>query len=632
MSVYVSTEFHKNGVTKISDSWAEHFSLLWDGWLPAGTASPRPPSALEIHRDSADHDWRYYTQAQIDANAFGGGAHDHDELQDQITGLTATKASVGHGHTIGEVADLQSSLAGLQAQIDSGAGGSGGTGPQGPQGPAGPAGPEGDSAYEVAVAAGFAGTETAWLASLIGPQGARGPTGAAGSDGFDGPQGPVGPTGPIGPSAYESAIAEGFVGTLEQWLDSLVGPAGPQGPQGESAPDATTTARGIVQLAGDLAGTATAPKVAKIQGVSIPTGAPSAGQVLQASSTSAAVWATLSSGTGVPWLVHPANGSVDIGPLINSALATYGAAWVAPGSWLQNTQIAIADNQSIIGLGQGTTRLRAGTSLTGSSMIVLSSGTSSHFTIQGVELDGDNKAQYGMYFYATGAPTAPDISPDFVPTIRDVSVYDCTLDGIFLGGSYSGGLREARVDNCLLKHNGRWGINVQSSDCWLINNTTHGNGNSYGGYHMETGASGNTKMLGNKAYYENIGIDGQGVRLYVNGGEIQDCTRAIDCGADSYLNTFIDSCGSASQGAVRIGGTGCTVHLHFTGRTPPGGAPGASGGNRAMEMRYGASVLSGFINTNALGRANDYHSNVFFGSNRPAAGSIITYAPSTVVV
>lgn len=70
--------------------------------------------------------------------------------------------------------------------------GGGGTGPQGPQGPtgatgpAGATGPEGPSAYDVAVAEGFVGDEAAWLASLVGPTGA---TGAAGTNGTNGTNG-----------------------------------------------------------------------------------------------------------------------------------------------------------------------------------------------------------------------------------------------------------------------------------------------------------------------------------------------------------------------------------------------------------------------------------------------------------
>lgn len=45
-----------------------------------------------------------------------------------------------------------------------------------------------------------------------GPQGPAGPTGATGS---------TGPQGPAGSSAYEVAVANGFTGTEQEWLDSL---------------------------------------------------------------------------------------------------------------------------------------------------------------------------------------------------------------------------------------------------------------------------------------------------------------------------------------------------------------------------------------------------------------------------
>ena len=66
-------------------------------------------------------------------------------------------------------------------------------------------GPQGLSAYEVAVKDGFGGTEEEWLESLIGPQ---------------------------GKSAYECAVQDGFDGTLTEWLASLIGPQGPVGPTG----------------------------------------------------------------------------------------------------------------------------------------------------------------------------------------------------------------------------------------------------------------------------------------------------------------------------------------------------------------------------------------------------------------
>jgi hypothetical protein len=78
------------------------------------------------------------------------------------------------------------------------------TGPAGADGADGIDGIDGASAYEVAVANGFVGTEAAWLESLIGPQGetgatgATGPQGPAGADGVDGVDGTDGVGVPAG--------------------------------------------------------------------------------------------------------------------------------------------------------------------------------------------------------------------------------------------------------------------------------------------------------------------------------------------------------------------------------------------------------------------------------------------------
>jgi len=100
-------------------------------------------------------------------------------------------------------------------------GDTGDTGPEGPPGadgtPGGPPGPQGPSAYDVAVANGFVGTEAEWLTSLEGADGPSGPAGAVGPQGPEGAQGPVGPPGPAGP-----------VGD-----DGPVGPAGPKGDPGD---------------------------------------------------------------------------------------------------------------------------------------------------------------------------------------------------------------------------------------------------------------------------------------------------------------------------------------------------------------------------------------------------------------
>lgn len=85
------------------------------------------------------------------------------------------------------------------------------------------AGSDGDSAYEIAVDNGFVGTVEEWLDSLVGPPGV---------DGIDGTNGTNGSNGSPGISAYQVALNNGFVGTESQWLASLVGVPGEDGTDG----------------------------------------------------------------------------------------------------------------------------------------------------------------------------------------------------------------------------------------------------------------------------------------------------------------------------------------------------------------------------------------------------------------
>lgn len=159
-----------------------------------------------------------------------------------------------------------------------------------PLGTSGSGGTDGASAYEIAVDNGFSGTEVEWLASLVGQDGTNGIDGTNGVDGAQGIQGIQGEQGPAGAdgvdgidgsgastlgeltdvdsasattdqvlvkladgsygfadaasgpgadgeSAYDIAVANGFVGTELEWLDSLVGEQGPQGETGDSIDD-----------------------------------------------------------------------------------------------------------------------------------------------------------------------------------------------------------------------------------------------------------------------------------------------------------------------------------------------------------------------------------------------------------
>ena len=129
-----------------------------------------------------------------------------------------------------------------------------------------------------------------------GPQGVKGDTGSQGPQGATGNTGPTGSTGPAGTpgsvwragAANPTGATPGVVGdfylnttsgfvfektdpTTWATTGNIMGPQGPagaqgiQGPQGNpgaGAADATTTTKGSVQLAGDLAGTAAAPQIA----------------------------------------------------------------------------------------------------------------------------------------------------------------------------------------------------------------------------------------------------------------------------------------------------------------------------------------------------------------------------------
>lgn len=104
-------------------------------------------------------------------------------------------------------------------------------------GGSGEQGPRGYSAYEIAVQNGFQGTEQEWLESLVGPEGPQGPQGPQGIQGIQGDPGEKGDKGDPGISAYQVAVNNGFVGTESQWLESLIGPQGPQGEQGPQGAD-----------------------------------------------------------------------------------------------------------------------------------------------------------------------------------------------------------------------------------------------------------------------------------------------------------------------------------------------------------------------------------------------------------
>jgi hypothetical protein len=139
-------------------------------------------------------------------------------------------------------------------------GATGHTGPTGSTGLLGSTGPTG-----VAGATGATGTGSTGptgLAGATGPTGLLGSTGPAGPIGATGTgsTGPTGVAGATGPTGLAGATGTGSTGpTGVAGATGPTGLLGSTGPTGPGVVDATTTIKGVIQLAGDLSGTATQP-------------------------------------------------------------------------------------------------------------------------------------------------------------------------------------------------------------------------------------------------------------------------------------------------------------------------------------------------------------------------------------
>jgi len=109
--------------------------------------------------------------------------------------------------------------------------------------------------------------------------------------------------------------------TSGQWVASTV--------SSTTVSDATTASKGIVQLSGDLGGTASLPSVLKVNGVAV-TGTPSSGQVLQATSGTAASWQTPAQGSSA----LSGDTDVSIASPTNNQVLTYDS---SSGKWKNQT-------------------------------------------------------------------------------------------------------------------------------------------------------------------------------------------------------------------------------------------------------------------------------------------------------
>jgi hypothetical protein len=138
-------------------------------------------------------------------------------------------------------------------------------GPQGEQGPQGiPGKGGGDNAYEIAVQQGFVGTVEEWLESLIGETGPQGPQGPEGEIGPTGPMGPIGPQGPQGPQGEQGPIGPMGPGSdtsnlAAKDLSNTTGPRGKLAPLYQGGKDFNTILERGTHIVQNHAGNANAP-------------------------------------------------------------------------------------------------------------------------------------------------------------------------------------------------------------------------------------------------------------------------------------------------------------------------------------------------------------------------------------
>lgn len=125
----------------------------------------------------------------------------------------------------------------------------------GQTGAAGPAGADGDdglSAYQVAVAGGFVGTEAQWLASLVGATGPQGIQGVQGPIGIQGPAGEAGATGATGSAGHSPVVIFGSGADADRLtIDGVASGPHLTGPQGATGAPGTTDHSALANLSAD---------------------------------------------------------------------------------------------------------------------------------------------------------------------------------------------------------------------------------------------------------------------------------------------------------------------------------------------------------------------------------------------
>ncbi|PLS81433.1 hypothetical protein CYG49_02105, partial [Candidatus Saccharibacteria bacterium] len=311
-------------------------------------------------------------------------------------------------------------------------------------------------------------------------------------------------------------------------------------------------------------------------------------------------------GSGAHYTVDNAAGA-DIA--INRALTDVGIAgsvFLLPGTFSVKAPIVLQDMQALIGCAPHSSMLDVVTGWSGDAVIKTPAGyTGVRNVIRDLGINGHKRVAQGISLIIDDAPSS--FGPDPQPWINRVFVHGVTGDGFFLGGTYAGAQREAKVSDCRAQNVGGWGFNIQSSDVFISNCSVQGG--DQGGYFI---GGGNSKVLGCKAY--SCGLSGTSpapgfkisARGVITGCEAQDnIGNGFEIvGPDANLSGCVaDSNGDGVNGNISAGFFISANYCHIEGSSYQrvnGGAiwkVAGAGQMHALRLASGAQNIYAVLST-----------------------------------
>jgi len=380
------------------------------------------------------------------------------------------------------------------------------------------------------------------------------------------------------------------------------------------APDATSSVKGVLQLTGDLGGTAASPTVPGLSGKANTSHTHAASDVTSGTIASARLgsgtassstylrgdgtWATPSGSGGSttsgvltvassesPQAVKDACDYVCTGTndqtVINQALLQasragdgfggegyIGVHLVGPTFYVGNngtTSITMYPSTHLFGSGTGTLIRPMWPSNLDRGAIELLNSTTAHVRVSNLSIGRTNAVNsngHGIKFVGTGEGDAYEIKTGNDPycVIDHVTVLFAARKGIYATGT-SGGMREIQISHCTLWNAEEEGILIDSSSDCQISDCRANGGGSYPRFSL---SGGNSKIANCKAYYSggSSNTNADGFQISSSRCEVVGCS-AQDNGRWGFnissTSANISACTADSNSRLQSDGGGFSI-------------------------------------------------------------------------